>query len=111
MLPLAGTWLYTTHMTPEQIKNFIEATFPDIVSEQRNNPDGWAFYFKEVRKGTNPSRIARAVQSSEGSPTRFKLAVSARLNTNEEFEIIDPDEQQVRELFKHELKLWIEHFQ
>ncbi|MEP0910893.1 hypothetical protein NDI45_08185 [Leptolyngbya sp. GB1-A1] len=98
-------------MTPEEIKNFVEANFTDIVSEQRNNPDGWSFYFKEVRKGTNSSRIARAVQANEGSPTRFKLAVSARLNPNGEAEIIDPNEQQVRELFEHELELWVEHFQ
>jgi hypothetical protein len=98
-------------MNPEEIKHLIETTFPNIVSERRSNPDGWAFYFKEVRRGANPSRIARALQSSEGSPTFFKLAVSARLNPNSEAVVINPDEKQVRELFQCELKLWTEHFQ
>jgi hypothetical protein len=98
-------------MNPEEIKQLIEVTFPTIVSERRSNPDGWAFYFREVRRGANPSRIARAVQSGEGSPTFFKLAVSARLNPNSEAMVINPDEKQVRELFRRELELWIEHFQ
>jgi len=98
-------------MTPEEIKYLVEATFANIVSERRNNPNGWAFYFKEVRKGANPSRIARAVQSSESSPTFFKLAVSARLHPNDEAVIIDPDKKQVTELFERELRLWMEHFQ
>jgi hypothetical protein len=97
-------------MNPEEIKHLIEATFPNIVSERRNNPDGWAFYFKEARRGANPSRIARAVQSSEGSPTFFKLAVSARLNPEGEAVVINPNEKQVRELFGRELELWVEHF-
>jgi hypothetical protein len=98
-------------MTPEEIKNFIEATFAGIVSERRSNPGGWAFFFKEVRRGANPSRIARAVQSSESRPTFFKLAVSARLNPNDEAVIVNPNEKQVRELFERELRLWMEHFQ
>jgi hypothetical protein len=98
-------------MNPETIKHLIEATFSNIVSERRNNPDGWAFYFKEVRRGANPSRIARAVRSSEGGPTFFKLAVSARLNLDGEAVIINPDERQVGELFERELELWAEHYQ
>jgi hypothetical protein len=98
-------------MNPEQIKHLIELAFLNIVSERRSNPDGWAFYFKKVQRGANPSRIARAVQSSEGNPTFFKLAVSARLDSGSEAVIIDPTEKQVRELFGRELKLWMEHFQ
>ena len=98
-------------MNPEEIMHLVEATFPNIVSERRSNPDGWAFYFKEVRRGANPSRIARAVQSSECNPTFFKLAVSARLSPDGEAVVINPNEEQVRELFERELKLWMEHFQ
>ncbi len=97
-------------MTPDEIKNFIEANFDGIVSKPRSNPDGWAF-FREVRRGANTNRIARAVQSSESSPVFFKLAVSARLNPNDEAVIIDPNEEQVRELFERQLSLWTEHYQ
>jgi hypothetical protein len=98
-------------MNPEEIKHLIEVAFSNIVSERRSNPDGWAFYFKEVRRGANSSRIARAVQSSAGSPTFFKLAVSARLNLDGEAVVINPNKKQVRELFRREFALWMEHFQ
>ena len=98
-------------MTPEEIKYFIEANFANIISARRSNPDGWAFFFKEVRRGANPSRIARAVHSGQSSPTLFKLAVSARLNPHDESVIVDPNEKQVRDLFERELRLWKEHFQ
>jgi phage pi2 protein 07 len=98
-------------MTTDEIKGFIEANFAGIVSEPRSNPDGWAFYYKEVRRGANSGRVARAVQSSGSSPVLFKLAASARLNPNEDAVIVDPDEGQVRELFERELKLWMEHYQ
>ena len=98
-------------MNPDEIKRFIEVTFDMIVAVQRNNPDGWAFYFREVRKGPNSTRIARAIQKSSGSPTLFKLVVTSRLNSNEAAEILNPNEGQVRELFTRELRLWKEHFE
>lgn len=98
-------------MTAGEIKNFIEANFDGIVSVPRNNPDGWAFFYKEERRGANPNRIARAIQSSNSSPVFFKLAVSGRLNPNEKAVIVDPSEQQVRELFGRELELWMRHYQ
>jgi hypothetical protein len=98
-------------MTPNEIKNFIEANFAGIKSEPRNNPDGWAFYFGEVQRGSNPSRIARAVQSGDRGQTFFKLAVSERLVRDYEYEITNPDERQVRELFERELMLWMQNFQ
>jgi hypothetical protein len=90
-------------MTPDEIKNFIEASFPNIVSEPRHNPYGWAFYLKEVRKHPTSSRIARATQR-EGSPTEFKLAVSS-LKQGQNIVIYDPSEQQVQEKVEHEIML------
>jgi hypothetical protein len=63
-------------MTPDQIKQAIESSFPKIRSKPRRNPDGWAFYLGEIREGPHSTRIARAVRKTPVAATKFKLAVT-----------------------------------
>jgi hypothetical protein len=99
-------------MSPDQIKVFIEKSYPGIVCERRRSPDGWAFYKGTVQKGSNPTRIARAVQRRPGAPVKFKPAVSARLMKDKGLEVeISGGATQVRELFDRELELWSRHFE
>lgn len=98
-------------MTPDQIKALVEREYPHLIAERRSNPDGWAFYLNTVQQGSNPTRIARAVQRRPSSPVTFKPAISARLANNKRFEIpITGGASQIRELFDTELALWREHF-
>ncbi len=96
-------------MTPDELKSVIEDSFPGIVFERRRSPDGWAFYHQVVRKGPQSTRIARAVQRGIRSPTKFKLAVTARL-TGQPSEIEVRTSDQVKARFAEELRLWKQHF-
>ena len=96
-------------MTPDQIKDAIEISFPDIRSKLRHNPDGWAFYLGEIREGSNPTRIARAVQRSPAAPTKFKLAVTSRVNGVEAVQEVHTPKQ-VCDLVAEEIRLWTLHF-
>jgi hypothetical protein len=98
-------------MNPDQIKSFIENNYPEILSERRRNPDGWAFYLGRVQKGSGPTRIARVVQIRPGSPVRFKPALSARVHKSKGLEVeIKGGAAQVRQLMDAELNLWHRHF-
>lgn len=99
-------------MSPDQIKAFVEKTYPGIVSERRSNPHGWAFYKGNVQRGSNPTRIARATQRRPGGPVSFKPAVSARIRKDKALEVkITGGTAQLRELFDRELGLWSKHFE
>lgn len=99
-------------LTPDDVKRVVEANFAGIVSERRNNPGGWAFYYREVRRGRNSTRIARVTQSGPDGPARFKRSVTYRLTGRraDEEVLISRGEEEVSALFAQELKLWLEHF-
>ena len=94
-------------MTPDEIKRYIQANFRTIVARPRNNPDGWAFFCGEVRRGPRSTRIARALDDGHGG-TRFKLSVTSRL-TDRNVVCKLTSEEQLRELFEEELRLGLEH--
>jgi hypothetical protein len=95
-------------MNPDHIKGLIEANFEAIVPEDRKG--GWAFYFMEVRKGPDSTRIARAIRRRASGPVYFKLSVSSRINNGAEEVVVNPTSEQVRALFARELALWKEHY-
>jgi hypothetical protein len=98
-------------MNPNQIKAFIETSYPGIASERRRNPDGCALFQGTVQKGSNPSRIARVLQRRPGAPVNFKSAVSARLQRDKALEIeLKGGEAELRMLFDRELARWYQHF-
>lgn len=99
-------------MSPDQIKRLVEVEYPDLVPEVRSNPDGWAFFYRIVRKGPASTRIARAVQGHPSMPCMFKPSISARLQSNRALEVvIDGGPRQVCELLDRELDLWRRHFE
>jgi hypothetical protein len=99
-------------MTPDQIKSFVAENYPGLVPEPRRSPDGWSFYYRTVRRGSNPNRIARVIQRRPGAPVLFKPAVSARLAHRKKLEIqISGGPGQVQELVERELALWHAHFE
>ncbi|HKR02315.1 MAG TPA: hypothetical protein VJT09_16685 [Pyrinomonadaceae bacterium] len=99
-------------MTPHEVKRIVEDNFSGIVSKERNNPDGRAFYYKEIRQGRDSTRIARATRAEINNPTMFKRAVSYKLTrSKKDAEVAINGTEQVRELFEQELKLWVENFQ
>ena len=65
-------------MRPDEIKRYIQANFKNIMARPRSNPDRWAFFYAEVRRGPRSTRIARALDDRHGG-TRFKLSVTSRL--------------------------------
>ena len=96
-------------MTPDVIKRFIQANYQDISIQDRNNPDGWSFWYGQVRRGPNPTRIARALADGQGG-TSFKLAVTSRL-TDKNIVCSITSEEPLRELFEEELRLGLEHYE
>jgi len=96
-------------MTPDQIKQAIESSFPTIRSKPRRNPDGWAFYLGEIREGPHSTRIARAVQKTPAAATKFKLAVTSRAKNGEAVHEVHTA-RQVQELVTEEIRLWHLHF-
>jgi hypothetical protein len=93
-------------MTPDQIKQYIAAHYPTIVSKRRRRPHGWSFYYGEVLRGPNSTRIARVVDSTEMG-NEFKLSVTSRL-TNTDAVCHVASEEQLQSLLEQELKLWKE---
>lgn len=96
-------------MTPNQVKEAVEGSFPIIRSKPRHNPDGRAFYLGEIREGPNPTRIARAVQRSPAAPTKFKLAVTSRVKGVEAVHEVHTA-RQVCDQVAEEVRLWQLHF-
>ena len=66
-------------MDPDEIKAFVEVNFPEIKVTRRHRPDGWSFWYGKVRRGSNPTRIARAVEIRHGGPAEVKPAASLRI--------------------------------
>ena len=95
-------------MTPDEIKRFIQAHFKNIVARSRSNPDGWAFFYGEARRGPRSTSIARALDDGHGG-TRFKLSVTSRL-TDKNVVCSITSEERLRELFEEELRLGLEHY-
>ena len=95
-------------MTPDEIKRFIQANYQNIAITVRNNPDGWSFWYGQVRVGQHSTRIVRALDDGRGG-TRFKLSVTSRL-TDKNVVCSITSEGQLRELFEEELRLGLEHY-
>jgi hypothetical protein len=76
--------------------------------KRRRNPDGWAFYLGEIQEGVNSTRLARAVQRTPTSVTKFKLAVTSRVKRAETVKEVHTAGQ-VKELIAEEIRLWKLH--
>ncbi len=74
--------------------------------------DGWSFFYKEIRKGRDSTRIARVKQASSNSKIDFKPAVTARITGDERLrvEITTDWENEIRNVTERELELWECHF-
>jgi hypothetical protein len=65
-------------MSPDEIKLFLSQNYPELIAEQRRNPDGWSFFLGPPQRGIHSNRILRACRRNDQSVTRLKLAVSSR---------------------------------
>jgi hypothetical protein len=95
-------------MTPDQIKAFVERTYPTLTAEPRSAPDGWAFFEGPRRGGADPNRIFRATRSSASAPTKLKLAITSRMTEALELSFYGSEEE-LRSLIDRELRLWHRH--
>jgi hypothetical protein len=77
-------------MTPSEIKDLLKKQMPSVKFEPRKN--GWAFYYTDVIKGGNPTRIGRALQCSPSAKTEFKLAATSRLKGDTFVDVSTPNE-------------------
>jgi hypothetical protein len=93
-------------MTPDQIKTFIEAHYPDILCKRLKH--GWSFWYREIiSRPYYSTRIARARQNPDSSVAELKLAVTARRRGEKgEHDVIT--KEQLQYLFDRELKRWHE---
>ncbi len=95
-------------MTPDEIKNFVQANYPDIVFRPLGR--GWSFWYRDVviRPGYS-SRIARARYRSSGR-MEFLRAASSWVEGRRIREAITGPEH-LRQVFDQELRLWRETFE
>jgi hypothetical protein len=96
-------------MTPDEIKEFVEANYKDIVTDRRNRPDGWSFFYEEIRKGPKSTRIARVVEGSGGKANEFKCSATSRWK-QEEVTCEIRSRERLREVFDEELRVWKQNF-
>ena len=71
-------------MTPNQIHALVIKRFPELTTEPRRSPDGWAYFLGTKRGGSSSNRIFRAVATSPHQPARLKRSVSSRLEGTKE---------------------------
>jgi len=94
-------------MTSDQIKQFIETNYPEIVCRKLDHR--WSFWYHEIAWGPGYStRIARVEERSRGG-TEFKRSVTSLLERSTVLEDIT-SEQKLRRVFDEELRLWKENF-
>lgn len=98
-------------MSSDQVRSIVEANFPMLTVEERNNPNGYAFFLGAPRRGGSESnRIIRAVQYSENGPVKLKLAISSRIEDKNNEINFDGDVGKLVKLIELEIKLYEEHF-
>ena len=93
-----------------QVKEFIESDFSDLLPDRIKN--GWSFFYKEIRKRRDSTRIARVKQANPNRKIDFKPAVTARITRDERtrVEITTDWENEIRKVIERELELWEKHF-
>lgn len=97
-------------MSPDKVRSIIECKFPMLVAEERNNPDGYSFFFGASRRGSDSNRIIRAVQRSENGPVQLRFAVSSRIEGKDKEVSFDGDEEKLVKLVELEINLYEERF-
>ncbi len=69
-------------MSPDEIRDFLARKRPELVAEERNDPDRWALFLGPAQQEPSSNRIVRAVHHSQGG-TQLELSVSSRLEGTE----------------------------
>lgn len=55
-------------MSPDEIRDFLARKRPELVAEERNDPDRWALFLGPAQQEPSSNRIVRAVHHSQGAP-------------------------------------------
>jgi hypothetical protein len=97
-------------MTPEEVRRFCKLKYPQLRAETRTNPDGFAFFLGEPRRGVRSNRIIRAVSQNPQSASQLKLAVSSRIGNVERELSFSGGEAELSALINTELALFHAHF-
>jgi hypothetical protein len=92
-------------MTADEIRDFLSGAFPDLVAEDRHNPDGWSFFYQ--RRGSG-RRIITVTQSSVAAGTRVLRAISNRRGTVCGYSPFDGGPEQLRQIVDEEIMLYRE---
>jgi 5-methylcytosine-specific restriction protein A len=58
-------------MNPDQIREIVLASFPELESRERRNPDGWSFWLLDSGKVRKPQRIFRVLERLSGSEIKW----------------------------------------
>lgn len=95
-------------MSPDEIRSFLARKFPELVSEKRNDPNGWAFFLGPAQREPSSNCIVRAVEHSEGG-TKFELSVSSRLEGTEKTVIFSGNEEALRQVVDAQLRIYRDH--
>jgi hypothetical protein len=97
-------------MSPDQIRVFVQQSYPVLTWEPRSSPTGWSFFHGPKRGSTQANRIFRVTRSSPAAPTKLKLAITSRLTEDLDLSF-GGNEEDLRYLIDRELRLWNTHFE
>lgn len=92
-------------MSPDEIRTFLARKFPELVAEEHNDPDGWAFFLGPAQQESSSNCIVRAVQHPQGG-TQFELSVSSRLEGTEKMVMFCGDGDALRQVVDAQLRIY-----
>ena len=94
-------------MTPDEIKQFVVANYPEVVCEPLGR--GWSFWYRWIETGPGfTRRLARVKWRSSGG-IEFKRGMTSYLQDRTVREKITK-RKQLRRIMDEEIQLWHEAF-
>jgi len=94
-------------MTSDEIKQFIQVNYPDVVC--RSLDQGWSFWYQRIETGPGfTRRLARVKWRSDGG-IAFKRGMTSYLQDRTVRERIT-NRKQLRRVMDEEIQLWNEAF-
>ena len=94
-------------MTPDGIKQFIQASFPDVVCQSLDR--GWSFCYRRVETGPGFTRRLARVKWRSGGSVEFKRGMTSYLQDRTFREKIT-NRKQLRRVIDEEMQLWQDTF-
>ena len=94
-------------MTPDEIKEFVAANYPDVVCEPLER--GWSFWYRSVETGPGFTRRLARVKWRSNVGIEFKRGMTSYLQDRTVREKIT-HHKKLRQIIDEEIQIWQDTF-